>query len=99
MAKRWKPQEITYLKRYAKVRLLSELTDRFRTSPEEVTEKLKTLQLATKDGHGYIPRCPGYGERNCQGQSRWGKRWFCVWRLWSAGIVCSGANRICGRLV
>ena len=56
MAKRWKPQEITYLKRYANVRLLSELTKRFRTQPEEVTEKLKTLQLATKDGHGYVQR-------------------------------------------
>lgn len=56
MAKRWKPQEITYLKRYANVRLLSELTDRFRTQPEEVIAKLKTLQLASKDGQGYIQR-------------------------------------------
>lgn len=56
MAKRWKPQEITYLKRYAKVRLLSELTERFRTQPDEVVEKLKILQLATKDGHGYLQR-------------------------------------------
>jgi len=56
MAKRWKPQEITYLKRYAQVRLLSELTERFRTQPEEVIQKLKTLQLASKDGHGYIQR-------------------------------------------
>lgn len=56
MAKRWKPQEITYLKRYAKVRLLSELTERFRTQPEEVIQKLKTLQLASKDGHGYVQR-------------------------------------------
>ena len=58
MAKRWKPQEITYLKRYAKVRLLSELTERFRTQPEEVVEKLKILQLASKDGHGYVQRPP-----------------------------------------
>lgn len=56
MAKRWKPQEITYLKRYAKVRLLSELTERFRAQPDEVIEKLKILQLASKDGHGYIQR-------------------------------------------
>ena len=56
MAKRWKPQEVTYLKRYAKVRLLSELAERFRTQPEEVVEKLKILQLASKDGHGYIQR-------------------------------------------
>ncbi len=56
MAKRWKPQEITYLKRYAKVRLLSELVERFRTQPEEVVEKLKILLLASKDGHGYIQR-------------------------------------------
>ena len=56
MAKRWKPQEVTYLKRYAKVRLLSELTERFRAQPEEVVEKLKVLQLASKDGHGYLQR-------------------------------------------
>jgi len=56
MAKRWKPQEITYLKRYAKVRLLSELTERFNTQPEEVIEKLKIIQQASKDGHGYVQR-------------------------------------------
>lgn len=56
MAKRWKPQEITYLKRYANTRLLSELVERFRTQPEEVIQKLKTLQLASKDGHGYLQR-------------------------------------------
>lgn len=56
MAKRWKPQEVTYLKRYAKARLLSELAERFRTQPEEVEKKLKIMQLASKDGHGYIQR-------------------------------------------
>jgi len=56
MAKRWKPQELTYLKRYAKGKLLSELAERFRTQPEEVTQKLQTLQLASKDGHGYVQR-------------------------------------------
>jgi len=58
MAKRWKPQEITYLKRYANVRLLKDLADRFRTQSDEVIEKLKVLQLATKDGHGYLQRPP-----------------------------------------
>jgi len=56
MAKRWKPQEITYLKRYANVRLLSELVERFNTQPEEVIQKLETLQVASKDGHGYVQR-------------------------------------------
>jgi tetratricopeptide (TPR) repeat protein len=58
MAKRWKPQEITYLKRYAKVRLLKELAERFKTTPEEVLKQLKIQQLGTKDGHGYIERPP-----------------------------------------
>ena len=43
MAKRWKPQEITYLKRYAKSRLVNELAQRFKTKPEEVEAKLKEL--------------------------------------------------------
>ena len=58
MAKRWKPQEITYLKRYAKIRVLKELAERFKTQPEEVLKQLKILQLGTKDGHGYIERPP-----------------------------------------
>ena len=58
MAKRWKRQEITYLKRYATTRVLNELTERFNTSPEEVIGQLKLLQLGTKDGHGYIERPP-----------------------------------------
>ena len=58
MAKRWQRAEITYLKRYAKVRLLSELAERFKTQPEEVIKQLKLLQLGTKDGHGYIERPP-----------------------------------------
>ena len=58
MAKRWKPQEITYLKRYAKVKFISELAERFRTQTEEVEKKLKVLQLASKDGRGYVQRPP-----------------------------------------
>jgi len=56
MAKRWKRQEITYLKRYAKARTLAEMADRFRTQGDEVAQKLKVLQLASKDGHGYVRR-------------------------------------------
>jgi hypothetical protein len=58
MAKRWKPAEITYLKRYADRKLLSELAERFRTQPEEVAKKLEVLQLASKDGHGLVRRPP-----------------------------------------
>lgn len=49
MAKRWKREEITYLKRYAKVRLTSELAERFKVDTEEMTEKLTELGLASKD--------------------------------------------------
>jgi tetratricopeptide (TPR) repeat protein len=56
MAKRWKQQDATYLKRYAKIRLLSELAERFKTTPEEVEKKLKELLLASKDGRGHVPK-------------------------------------------
>lgn len=52
MAKRWKPAEITYLKRYAKIRTVAELRKRFRTSVEEVENKLEDLGLAAKDSVG-----------------------------------------------
>ena len=56
MAKRWKPQDVTYLKRYAKSKLVSELAERFKTKPEEVEKKLKELVLTSKDGKGVKPR-------------------------------------------
>lgn len=56
MAKRWKPQDVTYLKRYAKNRLVTELAERFKTKPEEVEKKLKELVLTSKDGKGVKPR-------------------------------------------
>lgn len=49
MAKRWKKQEITYLKRYAEKRTLAELAERFGTEPTTVTEKLRDLELEAKD--------------------------------------------------
>ncbi len=49
MAKRWKREEITYLKRYAKVRLTSELAERFKVDAQQVTDKLTELGLASKD--------------------------------------------------
>ena len=55
MAKSWKKQEVTYLKRYADRRLLSELAERFETKPEEVENKLVILGLMSKDGHGAVP--------------------------------------------
>ncbi len=56
MAKRWKQQEITYLKRYSKNRTLDELAKRFKTKPEEVENKLRELVLTSKDGRGIKPR-------------------------------------------
>ena len=49
MAKRWKSEEITYLRRYAKVKLTSELAERFKIEPDELTAKLTELGLASKD--------------------------------------------------
>lgn len=49
MAKRWKPAEITYMKRYAAKRELSELAKRFKTDSESVEAKLLELGLAARD--------------------------------------------------
>ena len=49
MAKRWKKQEITYLKRYAEKKHVAELAERFRTNNDEVSRKLTELGLEAKD--------------------------------------------------
>ncbi len=49
MAKRWKKQEETYLKRYASKRTRQELAERFRTDTKTVEKKLHELSLAAKD--------------------------------------------------
>ena len=49
MAKRWKTQDITYLKRYAKIRTTAELAERFKIDADELTAKLTELGLASKD--------------------------------------------------
>lgn len=52
MAKRWKKEEITYLKRYAKQRTLEELAARFDAEADAIEEKLSELGLKTADGMG-----------------------------------------------
>ncbi len=54
MAKRWKKEEITYLKRYAKQRTLEELAARYQVEAEAVETKLNELGLQTADGMGKI---------------------------------------------
>lgn len=49
MAKRWKKEDETYLKRYAKNKLLAELEERFNTDRETVLAKLGELGLTAKD--------------------------------------------------
>lgn len=49
MAKRWKKQEVTYLKRYAEKKHVAELAERFRTNNDEVSKKLTELGLEAKD--------------------------------------------------
>ncbi len=49
MAKRWKPAQITYLKRYAAKRRLAELAERFKTDSATVETKLTELGLAALD--------------------------------------------------
>lgn len=54
MAKRWKKEEITYLRRYAKRRTLLELAERFRIEAEAIEAKLCELDLKTADGMGKL---------------------------------------------
>lgn len=49
MAKRWKKEEITYLKRYAKDRKLEELAERFKTDADTVADQLVELGLTAQD--------------------------------------------------
>jgi len=49
MAKRWKPAEITYMKRYASKRQLAELAERFKTDTATVEAKLTELGAAAHD--------------------------------------------------
>lgn len=49
MAKRWKKEELTYMKRYAKTRRVDELAERFKTDREAVAEKLAELGLTAVD--------------------------------------------------
>lgn len=53
MTKRWRKEDLTYFKRYAKKRTLDELAARFRVDAEEVKNQLQELHLQTKDGFGY----------------------------------------------
>lgn len=54
MAKRWKKEEITYLKRYAGKRTLEELAARYQIEAEAVEAKLSEVGLRTLDGRGKI---------------------------------------------
>lgn len=49
MAKRWKKEELTYLKRYAKTRHVGELAERFKTDAATVQLQLKELGLEALD--------------------------------------------------
>lgn len=49
MAKRWKKEELTYLKRYASTRRVSELADRFNTNSETIRGKLLELGISAID--------------------------------------------------
>lgn len=48
MAKRWKQEDVTYLKRYAAQRSLEELAERFNTDEGTVEKKLVDLGLAAQ---------------------------------------------------
>jgi tetratricopeptide (TPR) repeat protein len=53
MSRKWRKEDDTYFKRYARKRTLDELVARFRTEPDQVKAHLEELKLQTKDGHGY----------------------------------------------
>jgi tetratricopeptide (TPR) repeat protein len=49
MAKRWKKEDVSYLKRYAKKKKLDELAERFKTDRKTVEQKLDELNLLALD--------------------------------------------------
>lgn len=53
MAKRWRKEEFTYLRRYAAKKTVAELATRFKADTKEVTARLEELELSSKDGMGY----------------------------------------------
>ncbi|MGH9381982.1 MAG: TPR end-of-group domain-containing protein [Thermoanaerobaculia bacterium] len=55
MPKRWRKEEITYLKRWGSHRTLAELAARFKTEVEAVREKLDELEVEAKDYTGGNP--------------------------------------------
>jgi hypothetical protein len=50
MSKHWTANEISYLKRFAASKRISDLAQRFHAQPEEVRGKLAELKLASKEG-------------------------------------------------
>lgn len=55
MPKRWRKQDVTYLKRWGSHRTLAELAERFKTDVEGVREKLDELGVEAKDYTGGAP--------------------------------------------
>lgn len=55
MPKRWRKQDVTYLKRWGGHRTLAELAERFKTDVEVVREKLDELGVEAKDYTGGAP--------------------------------------------
>ena len=51
MPKRWRKEDETYLKRYAKQKSVAELADRFGVGLEDVEKKLVAMGLASSGGH------------------------------------------------
>jgi tetratricopeptide (TPR) repeat protein len=50
MAKSWKDSDLDYLRRYAQVKTLKQLAQRFGVEPAALAAKLAELDLTTKDG-------------------------------------------------
>lgn len=55
MPKRWRKQDVTYLKRWGTHRTLAELAERFKTDVEVVREKLDEVGAEAKDYTGGAP--------------------------------------------
>ncbi|HVS62942.1 MAG TPA: hypothetical protein VMT85_05485 [Thermoanaerobaculia bacterium] len=53
MAKRWRKEEKTYLRRYAAKKTVAELATRFKTDTGDVVAQLEELERSSKDGQGY----------------------------------------------
>lgn len=96
MAKRWKKQELTYLKRYSTRRRLEDLAQRFKTNTETVRTKLQELGLEAKDLK-IAPPDPAIGDFEKGLKALYSKKWSAAARHFQDVIAKSYSSDLIDR--